>query len=472
MKKMILVASILAFILIPITGFAAMGEMSLASKDINMTFFGSLKTYPTWTSDLDFGGDQTKDWMLDEPGAMDNFSIRNELRMGWKGGNDKFDFMIILEGDFVLDKNNTDRGAVGNTLGFATKDLGMSGEDFGIEKLDVGYDLGPFRIHTGWTTRWLDIKTGGLVYGDDHPYIGLTGSIGPNLKWEIDYTSIFDTIEGMTFSGDNLDWRVYSAKVNYKIPSGFAEGFIVSPFYAFSDNNAHNDVEVSYFGLEGYGKIGMFTPRFEIAYADGDTEDDATGQDYDISAMAAYASVDINVNSAFIPYIGFKYEEGDDDPDDGDIDAFNSITDISRYTPTFGMENAFVYRYLSSLGTHLYSGNFNMTGTQAGYGGISNSSKGDAPGLIMWGIGAKGNFCRNWSYKLQYMSFEFESEPDGVDDEVGQELDLRVQYKFSKHFKMANCIAVFDPGDAIEDLNGNDFDDTGYMNTFELIWSW
>ncbi|MEA1969197.1 MAG: hypothetical protein U9N77_13400 [Thermodesulfobacteriota bacterium] len=468
MKKMLLFAAVLAFVLIPMTSFATMGNMSLASKDINMKFFGSLKTYPTWTSDLDFGGDQDADWMLDENGMMTDFTTRNELRLGWKGGNDKFDFMIILEGDFVLDKNNTDRGAVNTANGYATNDLGMSGEDFGIEKMDVGYDFGPFRIHTGWTTRWLDIQTGGLVYGDDHPYIGFTGSIGPNFKWEIDYTSIFDTIEGTTFDGDNLDWRVYSVKGTYKLPCGFNVG----GFYAFSDNTAQNNAQVSYLGLQGFGTIGMFTPRFEIAYADGDTDENAAGQDYDISAMAAFASLDIKVNSAFIPYLGFKFEEGDDDPNDSDIDAFNSITDISRYTPTFGMENAFVYRLLTSLGTHLYSGNFNMNGTQAGYGGISNSSKGDAPGLVMWGIGVKGKFMENWSYKAQYMNFEFDAAPDGIDDEVGQEFDLRVQYTFSKHFSIANCFAAFDPGDAVQDLKGDDFDDTGFMNTVELTWKW
>ena len=90
-----------------------------------------------------------------------------------------------------------------------------------------------------------------------------------------------------------------------------------------------------------------------------------TGMDYDISAMAAYASVDVEICPGFIPYFGVKWEEGDDDPTDDDIEAFNAITDISRYTPTFGMENAIVYRYLTSLGTHLYSGNFNRIGTHA-----------------------------------------------------------------------------------------------------------
>jgi hypothetical protein len=259
--------------------------------------------------------------------------------------------------------------------------------------------------------------------------------------------------------------------------------FAVSPFYAFSDNSVQDNAQVSYFGLEGYGKLGMFTPRFEIVYADGDM--DGEGADYDISAMAAYASVDVEICPAFIPYFGVKWEEGDDDSTDDDIDAFNSITDISRYTPTFGMENALVYRGLrtnasiasSSYLSALYSGNFNAIGQQTGYGGIGNTSRGDAPGLLMWGLGFKGKYDK-WSYKVQYMSFEFDEEPIGLggtrtDDEVGQEFDLRVAYAFSKHFTIANCFAAFDPGDAIEDLyDDSSYDDTALVNTIELIWSW
>jgi len=483
MKKWMVFAMLVAFLAVPLTAFGTMGQMSPKSKDINVEFFGSLKTYPTWMSDLNFNSDtDVGDYMIDENGVMTDHNVRNEIRLGWKGGNDTFDFMIILEADFNLDKNYTDRGAFGGPKGpglSATEtmldDQGMTGDDFGVEKLDIGYNFGPFRIHTGWTTRWLDLQTGGLVYGDDHPYIGLTGNIGENFKWEADYTIVYDATDVTTMDGDNLDWRFYSVKGIYTIPSGFAKGFVISPFYAFSDNTAQNNAQVSYFGLEGYGKLGMFTPRFEIAYADGDTDDDAAGRDYDISAMAAYASVDIEICPGFIPYVGVRYLEGDGDPNDDDIEAFNAITDIARYTPTFGMENAIVYRYVPVLGTHLYSGNFNMTGSQTGYGGISNSSKGDAPGMLMWGLGFKGKFGK-WSYKAQYMDFSFDEEPDilypGVDDEIGQEFDLRVAYAFSKHFTIANCFAAFDPGDAIEDMYGNDYDDTALVNTIELIWSW
>jgi hypothetical protein len=502
MKKLMVFAMLVAFLAVPLSAFGTMGQMSPKSKDINVEFFGSLKTYPTWMSNLNFNDNtQVGDWMLDENGVMADHNVRNEIRLGWKGGNDTFDFMIILEADFNLDKNNTDRGFNHKDYTyFIADDQGMSGEDFGVEKLDIGYNFGPFRIHTGWTTRWLDIQTGGLVYGDDHPYIGLNGNIGKNFKWEADYTIVYDAMSSTTeksdttlvpgrtytykepaispWDGDSLDWRFYSIKGIYTIPDGFGKGFVISPFYAFSDNSAQNNAQVSYFGLEGYGKLGMFTPRFEIAYADGDTDvNPNTGKDYDISAMAAYASVDVEINPAFIPYFGVKWEQGDDDPDDNDIEAFNAITDISRYTPTFGMENAIVYRMVPTLGTHLYSGNFNVIGGQAGYGGISNSSKGDAPGLLMWGLGFKGKYDK-WSYQVQYMDFSFDEEPigfDGVtrtDDEVGQEFDIRVAYAFSNHFTIANCFAAFDPGNGIQDRLGDDFDDTALVNTIELIWSW
>jgi hypothetical protein len=483
MRKLVVFAIVAAFLAFPLTAFGTMGQMSPKSNDINVSWFGSLKTYPMWTSNLDFGGGGGLDWMLDENGILADHNVRNELRMGWKGGNDTFDFMIILEGDFNLDKNNTDRGANKSGATYEIlEDQGMTGDDFGIEKLDIGYNFGCFRIHTGWTTRWLDIKTGGLVYGDDHPYIGLTGNIGENFSWEADYTIVYDATtrsDDITpFNGRKLDWRFYSVKGMYKIPDGFAKGFVISPFYAYSDNNdtQTNNAQVSYFGLEGYGKLGMFTPRFEIAYADGDTDKDATGTDYDISAMAFFASVDIEVSPKFIPYLGIKWEEGDSDPTDDDIEAFNAITDISRYTPTFGMENAIVYRYVTSLGTHLYSGNFNRIGSQAGYGGISNSSRGDAPGLLMWGLGFKGKYNK-WSYKVQYMDFQYDEEPLGLDgtstdDEVGQELDIRIAYTFSNHFTIANTFAAFDPGDGIQDRLGNDYDDTALVDTIELIWNW
>ena len=67
------------------------------------------------------------------------------------------------------------------------------------------------------------------MYGDDHPYIGLTGNIGENFKWELDYTIVYDATERhdvlTPFNGDRLDWRFYSAKGNLHNTLGLCQGF-------------------------------------------------------------------------------------------------------------------------------------------------------------------------------------------------------------------------------------------------------
>ncbi len=470
LKKYVLAILAVGLLLMPAGAFAKMGsgKMSAKSKDVDIQFFGSLKLYPTFMSDIDFNNKNTgNDRILDENGWMKDHSVRNEFRMGWKGGGENWDFLVILESDVTMNKANGDRGEGAGGPGAS----GMSGNSFGVEKLNFSYDFGSFKLNSGWNTKFLDIKTGGILYGDDHPYIGLAGKIG-SAKWEALYLMIQDDLDnsGGVFDGDNIDWRAYTLRVAFDL-----QGFTLAPMFAFSDNNAHN-AQVGYFGVEGYGKIGIVIPRFEIVYATGSMNgDDDAGivTDYDIKAWGAYGSVELDLGKNFHPYIGAYYLSGDDDPTDDDMEAFNGITNISRYTPTFGMENALIYRYVGALGSHLYSNNFAMLGTTQGYGGISNSSKGDGPGMIMYGAGAKGSINKKLSYKTQLMYFQL-AEEDAVginDDDMGLEFDLQLTYKFTNHFSLGNVLAIFAPGDAVEDINGAQYDDTAYLDTVELIWS-
>jgi hypothetical protein len=98
--------------------------------------------------------------------------------------------------------------------------------------------------------------------------------------------------------------------------------------------------------------------------------------------------------------------------------------------------------------------------------------------MISFGAGAKGSIDK-WSYKAQVMYFQFEDEGaledfygHSIDDEVGIEFDFRFTYKFSNHFSLGNTIAIFEPGDAIEDIYGDDYDETGIMDTIEMVWKW
>ena len=485
-KKYVLMAAAAGLLLAPAGAFAKMGsgQMSAKSKDIDVEFFGSLKAYPHFMTNVDFNDDNTgRDVILDESGFMKDHSVRSEARIGWKGTGENWDFLVILEADYVMNKVNGDRGETTETafgtLTTGPSRAGMSGASTGFEKLEFGYDFGCFKVSTGVNGRALDMKTGGILYGDDHPFFGLKGKAGA-MSWEALYLMIQDDIEndGGVFDGDNLDWRVYSLRGAFDLG-----GFTLAPMYAFSDNNDHQ-AQTHYLGIEGYGKIGIVTPRFEIIYATGEMdEDDDAGitDDYDIDALGAYASLEFDLGKKFNPYIGAYYLEGDGDANDDDLEAFNGITNISRYTPTFGMENAIIYRYVPSLGSHLYTNNFNRLGNTQGYGGISNSSMGDAPGMIMYGLGAKGQVTDQFSYKTQLMFFELEDTGaledmgtyaggNDIDDEMGWEFDLQLTYAFSNHFSIGNVLSIFDPGDAIEDLWGDDYDDTAYVDTIEMIW--
>jgi len=474
MKKSLIASLLVAsLIFLPFTAMADLGDVIAKSKDIEINMFGSLKTFPHFIENADFNSDDTRyDFIIDENGTMENHAVRTEARIGWDAKADDWDFMIILESDFNLNKANADRGADKTAGYFNQMDTGFTGEDFGIEKLNFGYNFGPCKINTGWNTKFLDIMSGGILYGDDHPYIGLEGAFGKN-KWEALYIIVQDDISnqgaGGVIDGDSLDWRVYTLRVGFDL-----NGFTLAPLYAFSDNEDRS-ANVHYMGVEGYGKLGIFTPRFEFVYATG--EQTLTNQDLDISAFGAFASIEAGISKALNVYVGGYYLSGDDDPNDDDIEAFNGITNIGRYTPTFGMENAMIYRYVPALGTHLYSNNFNVLGSKAGYGGISNSSKADAPGMIMMGIGARGCLTDQLSYKTQVMYFAFEEQGaleqvagKSIDDEVGIEADLQLTYSFNPHFSIGNVIAVFFPGDGVEDRLGPAFDETAYVDTIELTW--
>ena len=467
-----LILSALLFLSRPVLAETVMGKVTPATPGLDIQLFVSLKSYPHFVSNMDFNDDDTVyDWILDESGIIDNdeVTVRNEFRLGVKGGGENWKFMTILESDMALDKGNVDRGVRQGEL----SDTGMNGNEFGVEKLEFSYDFSshglPATIETGWNTTFVDLETGGLFYGDDHPYFSLAGNMD-GTKWEILALLINDgaTRDG---NGDDTDWQVYTAKVTVPM-----DDLKVCPFYGYSDNQSR-DANVHYFGIQTYGKIGNLAPKAEFIYALGEKQNfPVVGDDADISAFGAFAAIEASINDMFNPYFGGYYISGDDDAADGKIQAFNPITNISRYTGLFGMENAFIYRYVPVLGTHLYSNTFDTLGGEKGYGGISNSASANSPGMYNLGIGTKGALS-NWSYKTQLMYFWFEEtgaledvEGKSIDSAVGLEFDLQITYHFSKHFSLGNVVSLFDPGKGIQDLRGDDFDKTAFVDTVELKW--
>ena len=455
---------------------AAVGTgLVTASPGLDIQLFGSLKTFPTFGGNFDFNKNNTDfDWLLDESGYIDNdqVTVRNEFRLGVKGAGENWDFIAILESDFALDKDNVDRGA---RKGEISNDIGMTGEDFGVEKLKFTYDFNgyglPMAIETGWQTNYLDLETGGLLYGDDHPFIGLTGKYN-DISWETMALLVYDSAAS-DGNGTRDDWQVYTGKMT--LPAG---SFKISPFYAYSDNHRRS-ANVHYIGVQAYGKMGMLIPSAEAVYATGNKENyTADGGDADISAYGGFAALQVAVSDAFNPYFGGYIISGDDDANDDEINAFNPITNISRYSGTFGMENAFIYRYVPVIGSHLYSNTFDtLGGAGTGYGGISDSASANSPGMYSLGLGAKGAIGK-WAYKAQFQYFLLaeagaleDVTGNSIDSNMGWEIDWQLTYNFSRNFSIGNVISVFDPGQAVQDLRGEDFDQMALLDTVELTWN-
>jgi hypothetical protein len=460
-------------------GMAEIGRVTAKSSDVDISIFGHLKTNPHFISNADFNDDNTSmDFMMCEAGTLDDdtVSVESEARLGFLGKGKNWGFLMILESNFVYDKGNTDRGV---RAGEPT-DSGMTGEDFGIEKLDFFYNFSDygadFAVQTGWNTKFLDWETGALCYVDDHPYIGLKGEFN-NISWEGLYSIVYDNPGSSplgTADADELDWDLYTFKMMFPY-----KGMKISPFYAYSDNQAR-EAKVSYLGFQAFGQIGKLRPRAEFVYAFGDRDDLPVGDtivDADVSAFAGFAALEFNLSTFLNPYVGGYYISGDDDAYDDDIDAFNPITNAAQYTSTFGMNSGFCYQYVPALGSHIYSNDTSMLGENGGYGGLSNSARAESPGMYSIGLGCKGRRGKlSYKTQIQYICLEETGALEDVmgiediDDELGYQFDLQLTFHFSDHFSLGNTISVYEPGDAIEDMYGHGFDDTGIMDTIEMMW--
>jgi hypothetical protein len=339
-------------------------------------------------------------------------------------------------------------------------------------------------LFTGWPISAVDIGTGGLLYGDDHPIIGFRGKVTDNLKYQLVYVSIQNTPTiGVSQSTLTNDWRAYFLKPEFSFGTASAKATL-SPIVLFSDNRARN-AKITYYGLEGIGQFGIVKPSFEVIFADGEFR--ATGND--IQSYAAFAGVEFALSKAFNPYIAGRYTKGDDNSADSDVEGFVGVTDIGRFSPLMGMDGNILGEHLSSgvfYNSPLYSYAPDRAVGGNLYGGIGNTSSGNNPGSKIIAVGAKGSvddFVKNLSYKAQAFLIWFDktenlavgagktvSKPDTY---AGTTFDLQLKYDFSKNFAATYIFSAFLPGDGIKDQQATTADDTfASVNTLQLAWTY
>ncbi|OCC14967.1 hypothetical protein DBT_1453 [Dissulfuribacter thermophilus] len=122
----------------------------------------------------------TRGHLTEGAGDVKDSYFRNENRLffNFAHGQD-WDVYMALEYDSLWARETADR------TDFAA---GRQSQQFGIERLLATFNLPMIysRLQAGWDARGVDIKYGGLVYGDDDPGIGIVGAKDA-MKWAFWY---------------------------------------------------------------------------------------------------------------------------------------------------------------------------------------------------------------------------------------------------------------------------------------------
>lgn len=457
-------------------------------------FFGTAKIKPTFYKNFDFDDGKSDAFIVNEGGLTGGQHMRAELRLGWQATGEDWSVKMIAETDVIMEKDTADRSYYAGAVSYEGKP--NAGGEFGIERAELLYRFFPWlELETGWDVRSLDIKTGGLLFGDDHPFLGFRGELTDRFYYELLYLPIqnrtslptADAEDEYLRSPEADDWRVYSLKLARSF-SGQAtavpqNGFFgnrhgqshvanvtLSPIYAFSDNDSAQ-ATIHYYGLEATGQFGWFKPYFEVVAAAGESD-----KGRDISSWAMFAGLEMLIDKAFNPYLAFRYTQGDGDAHDDHIEGWVGIGDIGRYTPLMGMDGNILGEDLGqSYGATLYSYSPERRFKTNRYGGIGNGGSGDNPGQKLIAFGTRGDLSfllPKLTYKSQAFFIWYDETAnlgENIDDYAGTTFDLQLAYAFSKHFSIDYIFSTFVPGDGIKDQFG---EDTAFVNAITMAWSY
>lgn len=452
---------------------AALAVEVPTASGIKLDILTQGKFQPTYFSNFDLDSSVDDGATGTSAGAVQvgDEHVRAEVRLGVVATGDNWTGKLLLENDFALDANSVDRA--------------YRGERFGLEQAFFTYTFDPaFTLQGGWTFKNLDMASGGLLYGDDHPLFGATGETSFG-SYDVFWMPINDGL--ISNSSDpnrpnanvvngELDWDVYASKFNIDLGNGGR----VSPILTYSDNQ-QQDAKATYFGVEYIGDIGAVKVRAEALGVTG-----SFGNGDDISAFAGYAGLEYPVNESFNPFVALRVASGDDDPTDNDVEGWLGITDIGRFSPLIGIDGQFL-GWEPNSNQAIASGLFGLALDQAGpggagYGGISNAGTGNNPGQIMLSVGSSGNLASispKLSYQAQIFPMWFQqtggletlsTASGSVDSYAGTELDVAVKYQANQYFAPRLVLSSFLPGKGVEDATGAD--DAAYVAMLELNWNY
>jgi len=372
-----------------------------------------------------------------------------------------------LQGVLLGERATTNRGASGETNTVNMHEAYMLlANPFGIDNVIVKLgrqevNLGNQRLvgAVGWSQagRSIDGILIGYVAGD----YGLAGFFYGKLN---DDNGRFDA---WVFPGseDKADIDLYVATWQGKFkPFGIGGTYELTDIYV----NSHGDMNINTI----YGRV---TPTFETDLAKikvnlegaAQSGEDANGDDFQGYFFSVGAGAEFDqVTWKPSVFVGYDFYSGDDDPNDGDIDAFWSVLPTAHkwlghadlvWLNRFYLFNGVFPANVAHIKDNDNSGNLSAGDTAVNYPGVTDLyvKLGIKP---LPKVAAHLDFhyfqAAEDAYNYRYDGTKWVKQSNDGDD-IGWETDLAVSYKYSKNLCLTLGWDHFDPDDAYVG-NGDD----------------
>jgi hypothetical protein len=199
------------------------------------------------------------------------------------------------------------------------------------------------------------------------------------------------------------------------------------------------DGEYYYLGLTGKYNKGKLFGDFDFIYQGGDIDfDDTTINDLDRSAWLGNVTVGFKVNDKFKISGNILYVSGDDDPNDGDAENFDSI-DVDVKIGTIFFKDS----VMSDCDRFISDAPYIMD-----KGLINYAIQGE------YQINGK-NYVRA-AVRYLMTAEDLELKPNESDDDLGCEVDLWYAYTLNKHVDLIMDAAYLFAGDGADHLAESD----------------
>jgi hypothetical protein len=230
-----------------------------------------------------------------------------ENQMTWDGNRIDNGFELGGDDTDFEDGRNVNCGELGDGC--------LQRNTWNLERLWIEYTMPntPLRFLVG-ADLWTTDPAG--VLGDDDPRAAVFATFG-NLELSVQATIQTEALRaGLTNDNDNMYYNfgaVYELK-----PWRFS---IDATYFRYRFDQGQ-DLDTVSIRPAVVGKAGIFgflvQPMFVFGSVDSNQ---AGGADYDVASFGFIGQVDLDLGK-FRPYLAVVYGSGDDDPDDGDLDAF------------------------------------------------------------------------------------------------------------------------------------------------------